>query len=122
MVLATAVSRDWPIQQLDMKNAFLYGTLSETVFCCQPTGFAYPTHPDLVCRLCKSLYGLKQASRAWYSRFATYLTTMGFIEAKSDTLLFIFRRGSDTVYLLLYIDDIIRTASSMELFFSGNSP
>jgi hypothetical protein len=61
------------------------------------------------------LYGLKQAPRAWYSRFATYLTTLGFIEAKSDTSLFIFHRGSDTLYLLLYVDDIILTASSTEL-------
>jgi hypothetical protein len=90
-------------------------TLSETVFCCQPTGFTDPAHPDLVCCLRKSLYGLKQAPRAWYSRFATYLTTLGFIEAKSDTSLFIFRRGSDTVYLLLYVDDIILIAFSMEL-------
>jgi hypothetical protein len=51
MVLATAVSRTWPIQQLDMKNAFVHDSLSETVFCCQPTGFADPAHPDLVCRL-----------------------------------------------------------------------
>jgi hypothetical protein len=61
------------------------------------------------------LYGLKQAPRAWYSRFCTYLTTLGFIEAKSDTSLFIFRRGSDTVYLLLYVDNIILTASSTDL-------
>jgi hypothetical protein len=114
-VLAIAVSRDWPIQQLDVKNTFLHDTLSETVFCCLPTGFADPAHPDLVCRLRKYLYGLKQASRAWYSQFATYLTTLGFIEAKSDTSLFIFRRGSDTVYLLHYVDDIILTTSSTEL-------
>jgi hypothetical protein len=114
-VLATAVFHNWPIQQLDVKNTFLHGTLSETVFCCQPTGFADPAQPDLVCRLHKSLYGLKQAPRAWYSRFATYLTTLGFIEVKSYTWLFIFRRGSDTVYLLLYVDDIILIASSMEL-------
>jgi hypothetical protein len=61
------------------------------------------------------LYRLKQAPRAWYIQFATYLTTLGFIEAKSDTSLFIFRRGSGMVYLLLYVDDIILTASSMEL-------
>jgi hypothetical protein len=61
------------------------------------------------------LYGLKQAPRAWYSRFATFLTTLGFLEAKSSTSLFIFRRGSDTVYLLLYVDDIILTASSTKL-------
>jgi hypothetical protein len=115
MMLATVVSRDWPIQQHDMKNAFLHGTLSETVFSCQPTGFVDPAYPDLVCRLRKSFYGLEQAPRAWCSRFATYLTTVGLIEDKSDTSLFIFCRGSDTVYLLLYVDDIILTASSMEL-------
>jgi hypothetical protein len=114
-VLATAVSRAWPIQQLDMKNAFLHGTLSETIFSCQPTNFIDPAHPDLICHLHKSLYGLKQALWAWYSQFATYLTTLGFIEAKSDTSLFIFRRGSDTVYLLLYVNDIILTASRARL-------
>jgi len=59
-----------------------------------------------------NLYGLKQAPRAWYSRFATYLVSLGFVEAKSDTSLFVYQRGSDTAYLLLYIDDIILTASS----------
>jgi hypothetical protein len=112
-VLATAVSCDWPIQQLDVKNAFLHGTLSETVFCSQPTGFADPAHPDLVCRLHKSLYGLKQAPRAWYNRFASYLLSLGFVEAKADTS-FIFCQGADTVYLLLYVD-IILTASSTTL-------
>jgi hypothetical protein len=98
-----------------VKNAFLYGTFIETVYCSQPTGFANHAHPDLVCRLKKSLYGLKQAPRAWYSRFASVLLSLGFVEAKSDTSLFVFRRGSDTVYLLLYVDDIILTASSTEL-------
>jgi hypothetical protein len=114
-VLATAVSRTWPIQQLDVKNSFLHDTLSETVFCYQPTGFVDPAHPNLVCRQHKSLYGLKQAPWAWYSRFATFLTTLGFFKAKSNTSLFIFRRGSDTVYLLLFVNDIILTISSTEL-------
>jgi hypothetical protein len=98
-----------------VKNAFLHGTLTETIYCCQPMGFADPANPDLVCHMRKSLYGLKQAPRVWYSRFDSYLTTLGFIEAKSDTPLFIFHSGSDTVYLLLYVDDIILTASSTEL-------
>jgi hypothetical protein len=114
-VLATAVSCEWPIQQLNVKNAFLHDTLSKTIFYCHPTGLTDPAHPDLVCYLRKSLYGLKHAPRAWYSRFTTYLTILGFIEAKSDTSLFIYCRGSDTVYLFLYIDDIILTASDMEL-------
>ena len=72
------------------------------------------SHPNFVCRLNKSLYGLKQAPRAWYSRFRSYLLTLGFVEAKSDTSLFVYRRGVDTVYLL-YVDDIVLTASSTEL-------
>jgi hypothetical protein len=115
IVLTTVVSHNWPIQQLDVKNTFHHGTLTETVYCCQPTGCADPAHLDLVCHLRKYLYGLKQALRTWYSWFASYLTTLGFIEAKSDISLFIFRRGSDTVYLLLYVDDIILTASNTEL-------
>jgi hypothetical protein len=66
-------------------------------------------------RLNKSLYGLKQAPQAWYSRFAMYLLTLGFVEAKSNTSLFVFRRGADTVYLLFYVDDIVLTASSTML-------
>lgn len=69
-------------------------------------------HPDFVCRRIKSLYGLKQAPRAWYSRFATQIVSLGFVEAKSDTSLFVYHHGSDTAYLLLYVDDIILTASS----------
>jgi hypothetical protein len=69
----------------------------------------------LVCRLNCSLYGLKQAPRAWYSRFATYLASIGFVEAKSDTSLFIYRRGDDIVYLLLYVDDIVLTTSTTDL-------
>jgi hypothetical protein len=114
-VLATAVSHNWPVQQLDVKNVFIHDTLSETVFCSQPTGFVDLAHPDLVCRLHKSLYGLKQAPRAWYNRFTTYLLSLGFVEAKADTPLFIFRRGADTVYPLISVDDIILTASSTTL-------
>jgi hypothetical protein len=114
-VLTLAHSRDWPIHQLDVKNAFLHGTLSETVYCSQPTGFVDAALPNHVCRLNKSLYGLKQAPRAWYSRFASFLLSLGFTEAKSDTSLFIYRRSTDTVYLLLYVDDIVLTASSEQL-------
>jgi hypothetical protein len=63
-VLTAAVSRDWLVQQLDVKNVFLHDTLSKIVFCCQLTGFADPARPNLVCCLHKSLYGLKQAPRA----------------------------------------------------------
>ena len=111
-VLSLALSRSWPVHQLDVRNAFLHGTLSETVYCSQPAGFVDSSRPDMVCRLNKSLYGLKQAPRAWYSRFATFFLILGFTEAKSDTSLFIYRRGDETAYLLHYVDDIVLTASS----------
>jgi hypothetical protein len=59
VVLSLVVSRSWPIHQLDVKNVFLHGTLSKTVYCSQPTGFVDPVQPDRVCRINKSLYGLK---------------------------------------------------------------
>jgi hypothetical protein len=114
-ILSLALSRNWAIHQLDVKNAFLHGTLMETIYCSQPIGFINAAHLDLVCRLNRSLYGLKQASRAWYSRFATYLASISFVEAKSDTSLFIYRWGEETVYLLLYVDDIVLTASTADL-------
>ena len=58
-VLSLALSRSWPVHQLDVKNAFLHGTLSETVYCSQPAGFVDSSRPDMVCQLNKSLYGLK---------------------------------------------------------------
>jgi len=103
------------VHQLDVKNAFLHNTLMEIVYCSQPAGFVDPAHPEMVCRLNKSLYGLKQAPRAWYSRFASFLVSLGFTEAKSNTSLFVYHRGDETAYLLLYVNDIVLTASSQRL-------
>jgi hypothetical protein len=112
-VLSLAVSHSCPIHQLDVKNTFLHSTLSEIVYCSQPTWFVDPTQPDWVYRLNKSLYGLKQEPRGWYIWFITYLLTLGFVEAKSDTFLCVFYRDADTVYLLLYVDHIVLTTSSI---------
>ena len=114
-MLSLALSRHWPIHQLDVKNAFFHGTLSETIYCAQPVGFEDSARPNHVCRLNRSLYGLKQAPRAWYSRFASHLLQLGFVEAKTDTSLFVYHRGDDMVYLLLYVDDIVLTTSSTPL-------
>lgn len=94
---------------------FLHGTLSEIVYCAQPAGFEDTAHPDFVCRLNKSLYGLKQAPCAWYNHFVAYIYCVGFVEAKSDTSLFVFHRGVETAYLLLYVDGIVLMASSSAL-------
>jgi hypothetical protein len=81
----------------------------------QPPGFRHPEHPDYVCLLKKSLYGLKQAPRAWYQRFTDYVAKMGFSHSISDHSLFIYHHGNDIAYILLYVDDIILTASSNAL-------
>ncbi|KAK1661183.1 hypothetical protein QYE76_049342 [Lolium multiflorum] len=112
LVLHIAVSSSWPIRQLDVKNAFLHGSLDEVVYCQQPPGFVDASRPDHVCRLHKSLYGLKQAPRAWYHRFASYIATLGFVASATDTSLFVLHSAAHTAYLLLYVDDIIVTASS----------
>ncbi|KAK1617826.1 hypothetical protein QYE76_023343 [Lolium multiflorum] len=115
LVLHIAVSSSWPIRQLDVKNAFLHGSLDELVYCQQPPGFVDASRPHHVCRLHKSLYGLKQAPRAWYHRFASYIATLGFVASATDTSLFVLHSAADTAYLLLYVDDIIVTASSTSL-------
>jgi hypothetical protein len=114
-VLTIAASKQWPTRQLDVSNAFLHGYLDEYVLCQQPVGFVDPGRPQAVCRLDKSLYGLRQAPRAWFTRFATYVTRLGFKATRSDSSLFVLRRGSDVAYLLLYVDDMVITASSSSL-------
>jgi hypothetical protein len=91
IVMSLTLSRDWSVHQLNVKNAFFHGTLTEKIHCTHPTRFFDLAQPDLVCRLNKSLYSLKNAPWEWYNRFANYLLSLGFVEAKSNTSLFIFR-------------------------------
>ncbi|GJZ20602.1 ribonuclease H-like domain-containing protein [Tanacetum coccineum] len=74
MVLSLALSRHWLVHQLDVKNAFLHGDLTKTVYMHQPPRFQDPAHPNHVCLLQRSLHGLKQTPRAWFQRFAAYIT------------------------------------------------
>nr|GEX48092.1 ribonuclease H-like domain-containing protein [Tanacetum cinerariifolium] len=88
---------------------------NETVYMHQPPGFTDSAHFDYVCLLQKSLYGLKQSTRAWFQRFSSYAIRAGFYHSKTDSSFFLFHKGSDTAYSLLYVDDIILTASSTSL-------
>jgi histone deacetylase 1/2 len=115
LVLHITVSSSWPICQLDVKNAFLNGTLDEVVYCQEPPRFVEAGRPEHVCRLHKFHYGLKQAPRAWYQRFAAYIATMGFVASVTGTSLFVLRSRHGMAYLLLYVGNIIITASSTPL-------
>lgn len=114
-VLHVALNSSWPVNQLDVKNAFLHGTLDETVYMSQPPGFVDKSKPDYVCKLKRAIYGLKQAPRAWNARFVKFITNNGFIQSKSDASLFVYRKNGQTAYLILYVDDILVTASSEQL-------
>ncbi|GJX48850.1 ribonuclease H-like domain-containing protein [Tanacetum coccineum] len=94
MVLSLSMPRQWPIHQLDVKNAFLNGDLSETVYMHQPPGFVDSRYPHHVCLLQRSLYGLKQAPRAWFQHFAGHATRAEFYHSRCDSSLFIYRQGS----------------------------
>uniref|UniRef100_A0A2N9IRZ5 Reverse transcriptase Ty1/copia-type domain-containing protein n=1 Tax=Fagus sylvatica TaxID=28930 RepID=A0A2N9IRZ5_FAGSY len=111
-VLSLALSAGWPIRQIDIQNAFLHGNLSEEVFMHQPPGYSHPSFPHHVCNLKKALYGLKQAPRAWFSRLSTRLVELGFHGSLSDTSLFIYKSSIYTMFILIYVDDIIITSSS----------
>lgn len=78
----------------------------------QPAGFEDQKFPHHLCKLDKALYGLKQAPRAWYSRLSSKLIQFGFVASKGDTSLFIYRRHGVSIYLLIYVDDIIVASSS----------
>jgi len=81
----------------------------------QPTRFVDPVLPTHVCRLYKSLYGLKQALRAWYKWLGDFLLSIGFRASKVDTFLFILDVNHDICYLLVYVDDILLTGSNSTL-------
>ncbi|KAJ0500301.1 putative RNA-directed DNA polymerase [Helianthus annuus] len=112
VVLSLAVTRQWPLRQLDVQNAFLHGQLEETIYLKQPQGFVDSTHPDYVCKLHKSLYGLKQAPRAWFTRLSSTLRHLGFTGSTTDPSLFIYKYGTTVLYLLVYVDDIIVTGNN----------
>ena len=78
----------------------------------QPQGYTDSTHPHHVCRLHKSIYGLKQAPKAWFESFTTQLLHLGFIASSADSSLFIYHHQQVIAYLLLYVDDIVLTSNS----------
>ena len=112
LILSLATTKGWQLRQLDVNNAFLQGSLSEDVFMQQPPGFTHPQYPQHVCKLRKAIYGLRQAPRAWYTQLSSFLTSVGFLHSKSDTSLFLRHHHGNTMYILVYVDDIIVTGNN----------
>ncbi|PKU81153.1 Retrovirus-related Pol polyprotein from transposon TNT 1-94 [Dendrobium catenatum] len=112
VLILIALHFNWDIHQLDVSNAFLHGKLSETVFMQQPPGFQDVVHPTFVCKLNKALYGLKQSPREWYATLSHHLLNFGFKISNADPSLFTYKSGSNQLYILIYVDDILLTGNS----------
>jgi hypothetical protein len=108
---------NWHLHQLDVNNAFLHGELQEDVYMIVPPGVPH-SNPNQVCKLHKSLYGLKQASRKWYERLTSVLIINGYKQASSDHSLFLKSTSSSFTILLVYVDDVILAGNSLEEFKS----
>jgi len=96
-LLAIAASRQWALTQMDVKNAFLNGELQEEVYMRPPLG--YTCQENKVCRLRKALYGLKQAPRAWFAKFHSTISQLGFSSSPHDSALFTRKTENGTVVI-----------------------
>lgn len=100
------VTNGWSLHQLDVNNAFFFqGYFIKDAFMAQPQGFIDHDHPHHAYKLCRAIYGFKQAPRAWYHELCQFLVTL-------DSSLFVFNTSGAMIYLLVYVDDIIITCDN----------
>ncbi|KAJ9544812.1 hypothetical protein OSB04_024519 [Centaurea solstitialis] len=107
ILMAISAYFNYEIWQMDVKTAFLNGKLTEDVYMEQPEGFEDPKNPNKVCRLLKSIYGLKQASRSWNLHFDERIKEFGFAKSEFEPCVYTKFSGSIVTFLVLYVDDIL---------------
>ena len=103
---------------MDVKIAFLNGNLTEDVYMMQPEGFVDPTNAGKICKLRKSIYGLKQASRSWNIRFDEVVKGFGFIKNEEEACVYKKASGSSVAFLILYVDDILLIGNDIPMLDS----
>ena len=113
-LLAFAVQNDVLVHQMDVVTAFLNGTLKEEIYMQQPEGYAQPGSEHLVCKLKRSLYGLKQSPRCWNSSFTEFLEFIGFEQNTADPCVFARTKGDDFTVVAVYVDDLIVIAKTLD--------
>ncbi|CAL2260165.1 unnamed protein product [Prunus armeniaca] len=109
VLLSLATNRDWPLLQFDVKNVFLHSDLEEEIYMDLPPSIPITSKKDVVCKLRKSLYGLKKPLRVWFRRFAASMKKFGYVQSNSNHTLFLKRHKSKLTALIIYVDDIIVT-------------
>ena len=116
-VLAIAAVEDLEIHQIDIKGAYLNGILTseENIYMRQPPGYSSPENPNKVCRLQKTLYGLKQSGRRWYQRLVEIMTKLGFLRCEVDQAVFYRRKGPMLMIVLVHVDDCTIVGTSRDL-------
>ncbi|GKE09869.1 retrotransposon protein, putative, ty1-copia subclass [Tanacetum coccineum] len=114
-LLAIAAFYDYESWQMDVKTAFLNSHLCEDVYMVQPEGFVDPKHPNKVCKLQRSIYGLKQASRSWNKRFDEEIKKIGFTQNPDEPCVYLKASGSNVAFLVLYVDDILLMGNSVTM-------
>ena len=107
LLLSIVIAFDFEVEQMDVKTKFLHGDLEEEIYMKQPEGFAVKGKKELVCKLKKSLYGLKQSPRMWYQKFDTYMLGLGFTRRKEDHCVYSKLIGEHLIYLVLYNDMLL---------------
>src|SRR4051812_17880887 len=107
ILLAIAAYHDYEIWQVDMKTAFLNGNIEEVLYMMQPEGFIDPRNAGKVCKLQRSIYGLKQASRSWNLQFDEVIKAFGFIQNIKEFCIYKKQSGRSIAFLVLYVDDIL---------------
>ncbi|GJW26677.1 retrotransposon protein, putative, ty1-copia subclass [Tanacetum coccineum] len=115
ILLAIAAYYDYEIWQMDVKTAFLNGHLSEEVYMEQPKGFVNPKYPNHVCKLKRSIYGLKQASRQWNKRFDDEIKKFGFTQNPDESCVYQKASRSYVTILILYVDDILLMGNNISM-------
>ncbi|GJX74245.1 retrotransposon protein, putative, ty1-copia subclass [Tanacetum coccineum] len=115
ILLAIAVYYDYEIWQIDVKTTFLNGHLSEDVYMVQPEGFMDPKHPNRVCKLQRSIYGLKKASRSWNKRFDVEIKNIHFTQNLDEPCVYLKASRSSVAFLVLYVDDILLMGNNVTM-------
>ncbi|GKB30528.1 retrotransposon protein, putative, ty1-copia subclass [Tanacetum coccineum] len=115
ILIAIAAYYDYEIWQMDVKTDFLNGYLNEEVYMEQPEGFVNPKYPKRVCKLKRSIYGLKQASRQWNKRFNDEIKKFGFTQNRDEPCVYLKASGSNVTFLILYVDDILIMGNSIPM-------